>query len=364
MKNTAKIFSVTAIIFMLFFPALGFVHGQTQTAQQQDYTLLAPLPGISNCSDGSTPQPVVLNSDGTLDYVHSVSPVSNCDYEFPMAWGPLVSQDCWIGIEWPPAGVSPDQYWPTIIYDVGAGQIILELTNGTLTQAYACPLSSLFDQPPMQNVDQFLLFREVNVAGMVRIGGSHGEFDASFNVAAYVADYLEARGRTREVVLSGPLARDQTRISRFPINAIDQHIKVRQVLFKTALVSFRMSIILLQVERDVLFLAFDHVLLAEHDFHEPWTRGCGRRGPQIRNGHFHGFKTVKYFLRAHRYITVPGKAKDQRACSHLTYNFVAQRGGFPLALLARFEVHGHAYFPPRILRISSSVSFTLAVMPG
>lgn len=84
-------------------------------------------------------------------------------YQFPMTWGPLISQDTWIGIEWvpdfdptagppqnpvllnvtPPAGAT-GLYWPKIYYDVGGAQIVLELTNGTATQFYSCPLSPLF----------------------------------------------------------------------------------------------------------------------------------------------------------------------------------------------------------------------------
>ena len=65
MKKTVKIFTTSAILFLLFFPALGFVR-----AQNNDYTLLAPLPGISstaNCADGGTPAPIVRDSNtGTI----------------------------------------------------------------------------------------------------------------------------------------------------------------------------------------------------------------------------------------------------------------------------------------------------------
>ena len=58
MKKIQKIFTTSAVLFLLFFPALGFIHAQTNN----DYTLLAPLPGLSpNCPDGN----VVTNSDGT-----------------------------------------------------------------------------------------------------------------------------------------------------------------------------------------------------------------------------------------------------------------------------------------------------------
>lgn len=88
------------------------------------------------------------------------------NYQFPMNWGPLVSQDTWIGIEWQPdfaaaAGPSanpilfqvtptaPDgtQWWPTIFYDVGAGEIVLELTNGVATpKTYRVPFSPVLVQ--------------------------------------------------------------------------------------------------------------------------------------------------------------------------------------------------------------------------
>ena len=51
---------MSAVLFLLFFPALGFIHAQTNS----DYTLLAPLPNTSNCPNGNT-QTLVVNSDGT-----------------------------------------------------------------------------------------------------------------------------------------------------------------------------------------------------------------------------------------------------------------------------------------------------------
>lgn len=85
-------------------------------------------------------------------------------YAAPMAWGPIVSQDTWIGIEWTPDFDPTDgpasnpvlfeitnaptggAYWPKVFYDVGAGTIVLELTNGTLTQTYTAALSPLLSQ--------------------------------------------------------------------------------------------------------------------------------------------------------------------------------------------------------------------------
>ena len=87
------------------------------------------------------------------------------EYYFPVAWGPLVNQDCWIGIEWSPdfdptagppvnpilfetqpSNTSGTQYWPKIYYDVGASEIHLELTNGTDSQDYVAVISPLFRQ--------------------------------------------------------------------------------------------------------------------------------------------------------------------------------------------------------------------------
>lgn len=88
---------------------------------------------------------------------------TNSTYTFPMNWGPLVSQDAWIGVEWTPnfapgsgpsqnpqllkaapTNTSGTQWWPVLYYDVGAGAIVLELTNGTTTQLYSAPLSPTF----------------------------------------------------------------------------------------------------------------------------------------------------------------------------------------------------------------------------
>ncbi len=62
MKNIGKISATSAVLFLLLFPAFGFVSAQTGS---NDYTLLAPLPGISTCKDGSTPEPIVKNADGS-----------------------------------------------------------------------------------------------------------------------------------------------------------------------------------------------------------------------------------------------------------------------------------------------------------
>ena len=86
---------------------------------------------------------------------------SNSSWQAPAAWGPLVGDPLWIGIEWtpdfdagspppdnpilfgvtPPSGYDGSQYWPTVYYDVGAGYITLELNNGTTTHSYYVALS-------------------------------------------------------------------------------------------------------------------------------------------------------------------------------------------------------------------------------
>lgn len=86
------------------------------------------------------------------------------NYKVPVAWGPLVDEDCWIGIEWtpdftsdnPPAlnpvlfevvptNTSGSQYWPTIYYDGAAGEMKLKLTNGTDVQEYSAAVYPMFD---------------------------------------------------------------------------------------------------------------------------------------------------------------------------------------------------------------------------
>jgi hypothetical protein len=87
----------------------------------------------------------------------------NALYSFPVSWGPLVSQNVWIGIEWTPefnpasgpslnpvlfevtpTNTSGTQYWPKIWYDVGASAIRLSMYNGTTTHQYTVTLSPLF----------------------------------------------------------------------------------------------------------------------------------------------------------------------------------------------------------------------------
>lgn len=92
----------------------------------------------------------------------SSGPSGTSSYLFPMAIGPLVKEDVWVGIEWYPdfdpengpalnpvlLGVTPSdpdetQWWPTIFYDAGAGEMVLELTEGTSTKTYSVPLSPM-----------------------------------------------------------------------------------------------------------------------------------------------------------------------------------------------------------------------------
>lgn len=85
------------------------------------------------------------------------------EYFFTLAVGPLVEKDVWFGIEWVPdfdpldgPPINPvlftvdstdpgdEQYWPTIYYDVGAGEIHLKLSNGDNDLDYKVALSPLF----------------------------------------------------------------------------------------------------------------------------------------------------------------------------------------------------------------------------
>lgn len=115
-----------------------------------------------------SPVSVLPTSDENTDWWpgkgrwDSSSSPGTSSYEFPFVWGPLVSQDCWVGIEWAPdfdptdgppenpvlfevTPVASDgsQYWPKIYYDVGGAKIVLELYNGTTTKTYSVPLSPL-----------------------------------------------------------------------------------------------------------------------------------------------------------------------------------------------------------------------------
>lgn len=47
-------------------------------------------------------------------------------------------------IGYTPSYLSEDTYWPVIYYDVGAGEIVLEFTNGTTTHVYTLALSPAF----------------------------------------------------------------------------------------------------------------------------------------------------------------------------------------------------------------------------
>lgn len=115
---------------------------------------LSPIAAVPTQDENTT----WTQGKGRLD---SSTDPGTSNYYFPLAWGPLVKQDTWIGIEWapdfiatsgpasnpvlfevvPPAGADPSQYYPKIYYDVGAGALVLEMTNGTIVHTWQAPLS-------------------------------------------------------------------------------------------------------------------------------------------------------------------------------------------------------------------------------
>lgn len=85
------------------------------------------------------------------------------EFTAPFRSGPLIKQNCWIGVEWTPdftatsppgnnpvlleiipENPEPGQFWPRLYYDVGNlgyGKIVLEFTNGTTSKTFEAPLS-------------------------------------------------------------------------------------------------------------------------------------------------------------------------------------------------------------------------------
>lgn len=97
------------------------------------------------------------------------------EFVAPFRIGPLVRQNCWIGVEWTPDFVAtsppgsnpvlfeiipdnpePGQFWPRLSYDVGNlgyGSIVLEFDNGTTIKTFSAPLSPpLVQDEPIQIV--------------------------------------------------------------------------------------------------------------------------------------------------------------------------------------------------------------------
>jgi hypothetical protein len=89
--------------------------------------------------------------------------IETSDYAWTMAVGPQVQSDAWIGIEWTPdfdPGDGPPQnpilyrtvvpdsptgiWYPSLSYDVGAGEFILEFDDGTDTRTYSAPMTTAF----------------------------------------------------------------------------------------------------------------------------------------------------------------------------------------------------------------------------
>jgi hypothetical protein len=88
------------------------------------------------------------------------------EFTAPFKVGPLVKQNCWIGVQWTPDfnatsppgsnpillelipdNPQPGQFWPRLYYSVGNsgyGSIVLEFTNGTDSKTFSAPLSPPF----------------------------------------------------------------------------------------------------------------------------------------------------------------------------------------------------------------------------
>jgi hypothetical protein len=138
-----------------------------------------PTQGTLIISRVSLPPDTQTNANWTLGVGMvdaSGADLSDSQLTFPVAFGPLVSEPVWIGIEWTPdfnpssgppdnpilfsttplnptAAAAAGQYWVQVYYDVGAGYITLEFTNGTTTHNYHVALSPVFVQGvPLQIV--------------------------------------------------------------------------------------------------------------------------------------------------------------------------------------------------------------------
>jgi len=90
------------------------------------------------------------------------APTDDAYYRFPFNVGPLIREDAWMGVEWAPAfdptagpprnpvliraiSTGPTTaFKPSVYYDVGAAEFILEFTDGTDTRTYTAPVTQLF----------------------------------------------------------------------------------------------------------------------------------------------------------------------------------------------------------------------------
>jgi len=121
---------------------------------------------------------------------------------FPIAFGPLISTPVWIGIEWTPnfnAGSPPADncllwtttppegytgYYPIVYYDVGAGYITCEITNGTTSHSYHAALSpAIVANVPVQivvgwNYNPSVVYLSVTTQGTTVLGTSTTEDSA------------------------------------------------------------------------------------------------------------------------------------------------------------------------------------------
>ena len=107
--------------------------------------------GTRKLSPITLPPDVDVNTEwraGRGRWDTSSGPSATSSYTFPFRLGPLVRQDVWVGIEWIPdfdpldgppnnpvlLGVTPTdpaegQWWPSIRYDVGSGEIVLTFAD-------------------------------------------------------------------------------------------------------------------------------------------------------------------------------------------------------------------------------------------
>src|SRR6185437_9867175 len=90
-------------------------------------------------------------------------------YEFPMAWGPLVSQDAWVGIEWTP------DFSPVPTNAVQTISITGGPTGGTFTLTYQADttIGLAWDSTAVQVQNALSALPSIGV-GNVLVGGPTG----------------------------------------------------------------------------------------------------------------------------------------------------------------------------------------------
>ena len=140
---------------------------------------------------------------------------------------------------------------------------------------------------PSNPIGRLAGHRIVDEGWLARFGRTHRRFDSSVDVATDVADDVQAQAASRQRVAQiGP--GHQPRVQRCPVDRVDQHVQMRQVLLEDAVELLGVLVIAMEIEGLANCQRRGEMLLAKGGHIEYMARRSriGGQSGQIARRHF------------------------------------------------------------------------------